>query len=137
MEHQNPYRAPAAKIVEDGGTEYAATTQVNQLMSGQKLVNYSIPIYVFGMIAQRIVTLPSVSQIMAFAGLGAFVMGLIGVLRIAKGLQYSIVKRVFVAIGLLMPLINLCVLVSLYSRANEKLGDFGYTVGFLGVKAPK
>jgi len=65
----------------------------------------------------------------------AFVYAVVAVVQLAAALGYSVMSRILLCIGLVIPLLSLLVLAVLSSRASQRLRAAGFKVGFLGAKS--
>lgn len=136
LESENPYQAPSS-VVEENIAKPISREDIMRIMSGQKLVIYSL-IVSFGSGALNRIETGFYGNIFLLAfGIGVLTMGVVGVLRVTSGLRYSTLARVGYVIGLFIPLANLVVLFMLSSRATKRLRDLGYEVGFFGAKVSK
>ena len=125
----------------DGGDQRLADLQ--RCASGQKLVIYAILVYL-GAYAVRLVPLampggnPDVGVLLLgvtlLAGLGAAVLAIVGLLRVATAFGYSTPMKVIFCLLMFVPLASLLVLLHLNGQATAALREAGYTVGFLGVR---
>ena len=122
MQEPNPYQPPRT---ESAG---AAQHSLPDVESGQKLVIYAFLIYLAAVPLQR-----ALHPLLAFPVLlVAMGMALVGVLRLARGLDWPTAARVALVVLMFVPLLNLVTLLVLNSRANRVLRGAGYTVGLLG-----
>lgn len=112
----------------DGGM--AAGGSIEDVKDGQKMILYSIAIYIFGLLLSAV--LPEF--IIGIGLIGAMVLGVVGFFRLTKGLGYSTGKKILLFILLLIPLVSLITLVLLSGKATEKLRAAGYKVGLLGAQ---
>ena len=128
-------------------TESDDFADLQRCATGQKLIIYAILADVVTYFV-RIALLPVSSGSMPYVvwvvvgvvldlvALAAFVVYIVGVLRIAKAFAYAKWIQVMWCVFLLMPLSNLLVLLYVNSQATVALRNAGYEVGFLGVRGP-
>jgi len=57
----------------------------------------------------------------------------VGIVRLSSGMRYAVGWRLFLAVLILIPLVNLITLLILNARATRTLRGGGYRVGFFGV----
>ena len=126
MSVNNPYDAPKS-TVEDVAQHSQA---LDQVASGQKLIIYSI-LLSFASMAANTAFPPAV--VFALVLITA-VMSIVGAVRLCNGMGFSILSKVLVIVGLLLPIVSLFVLVTLSIRATSRLKEAGYKVGLLGAK---
>jgi hypothetical protein len=116
---------------------------IERVRTGQRIVLYSVlmnlvamVLYFGAIIVARFLgdrTLVATAEILRLVvWLGALIVGLIGVIRLTKGLGYSIVGRILFPISMFIPCINLIVLLILSSKATMVLTKAGYKVGLMG-----
>ena len=132
MSQQNPFAAPQSSVGRTAaGQQYP---NIELVASGQKLVIYAILVNLLtvgrGAAAPA---LGSASPAFLFAvGAVALVLSLLGIYRLATGLEMGLGVRILCMLLMVVPLANLVVLLVLNSRATRALRDAGYTVGLLG-----
>jgi hypothetical membrane protein len=100
---------------------------LDDVASGQKLIIYSILVNFVAIAAQS--ASRSLSVVLS---IGALVLALVGLFRLASGLGYSTPIRVLLAVCMFLPLVNLITLLVLSSKATRALRDAGYKVGLMG-----
>jgi hypothetical protein len=127
MEPSNPYTPPKASVA-DVTTD--TTEQLNRIAAGQRLVIMAL---LFSIVAQ--VFTRALGPLGVIFLLAAYVISIVGVVRLASALGSSRLTQVLYAIGLIVPLINIAILLVLSSRATRRLQAGGYKVGLLGAKA--
>lgn len=128
MNEINPYKAPESaidQVVADAGHNPETIAQ------GQKLIIYAILLnIVAGGIGLKMALLSTL------VGLGAAVMSIFGIVRLAHGLGYSTGKKIALIVLMFIPLVNLITLLILNSWATASLREAGYKVGLLGASKP-
>ena len=122
--HENPYASPRAPL---GSGPTGNHKTVESLASGQKLVIFAILLNIAGGVLHFVI-----GSIAALVSIGAFVMSIIGILRLCSGLGYSIGVKILMLVLMIVPLINLITLVILNGKATKILRENGYTVGLFG-----
>src|SRR5262245_48708976 len=102
---------------------------MEKVASGQKLIIYAILVnfLTVGLIA-------ALGDMAGLVGIVAIVMSLIGMFRLADGLGFSTVAKIFLLVLLLVPVVGLITLLVLNSRATKALRGAGYAVGLLGAR---
>jgi len=123
MNEQNPFEAPkTSTLVEEPSDTIIAVAKAQKLIIYAILLNFTTILFVgFPLLA-------------AIINISALIMSLVGMVRLASGLEYSTVAKVLAALCMFIPLVNILVLVSMSSRATKRLKDAGYKVGLLGAK---
>ena len=124
MDERNPYEAPSAPV-DDIVT--GSDVMIEQVRSGQKIIIYAILVS-FLAVGIRIL----LGDIAVLIQLGAAIASVIGVLRLAKGMGWAVVVRIFLVLISLIPLLGLLMLLSINSRATAALRKAGYKVGLMG-----
>jgi hypothetical protein len=131
MEQNNPYAAPRARVadVPDPGQDQE---RLQRIASGQRIIIYSLlgSFFAYGM---QVLFGP----IAALLTLAAFIVSIIGAVKLAGALGRGVAWQVVYAILMVIPLINLVMMVVLSSQATRALRKGGYHVGFLGARPPK
>ncbi|NRA40197.1 MAG: hypothetical protein HRU15_18775 [Planctomycetes bacterium] len=123
MTESNPYEAPEFEGNAIDNNEY----NIEKVRSGQKLILYSILVYFLAIVLQI-----AIGPIAGLLMLVTFILGLIGTIRLTRGLNYSVILTILLVIVMMIPLIGLLVLLSLNGRATKILKESGYKVGLLG-----
>ncbi len=59
------------------------------------------------------------------------------IMRMSRGLNISLILIVLMAMGMVVPFLNLVILLIINARATRFLREHGYTVGMLGAKKPE
>ena len=127
MTEDNPYQPPKSEV---RTYERLDEKQFNHLAKGQKIIIYAIALYFFSIVVARALN-PLVGGLI---GLTAFVLGVIGFIRILLGSELNIYSKILVSIGMFIPMISLLALAYLNQKATKALRSAGYKVGFFGVK---
>lgn len=124
----SPYAPPRASLaqVPNGAMD---PEQARQLATGQKFVIGAM----LGNVAAASMQ-SAAPALLPFVALAGLVLGLIGVLRLAKGLKIGLGARFGVVLLLMLPLINIIVLGLLNRSATRRLRDAGYSIGLFGVR---
>jgi hypothetical protein len=132
MSGTNRYSPPRAHVENDAtaSSEYDDET-LQRIASGQRMVIMAL-IASFVAVGMR----SAAGQLSLVVSLGASVVSIVGVVRLAGGLGASVITRVLYALGCLVPLVNLLVMIHLSMRANKALRAAGYRIGLLGAKKP-
>ena len=102
---------------------------VADVAEGQKLIIYAILVNILAAVLR--VTL---GEIFGLIQLGAIVLAIIGLMRLAGGMGWSTGVKVLLVILALIPLVSLVMLVIVNGRATERLRANGYHVGLMGAK---
>ena len=129
MNSPNPYSPPSAPIT-DLSQSGDSLERLNRIARWQRHVMYALLVQIAAYALGR--GAPSIGMLLLLA---AFVYAAVAVVQLAAALGFSIVSRVLLCIGLLIPLISLLVLAVLSARASKRLRAGGFKVGFLGAKA--
>jgi len=127
MEPSNPYIPPKASVA-DVTTD--TIEQLNRVAAGQRLVIMAL---LFSIVAQ--VFARALGPLGLIFLLAAYVISIVGVVRLASALGGSRLTQVLYAVGLIVPLVNIAILLVLSSRATRRLQAGGYKVGLLGARA--
>ena len=77
---------------------------------------------------------PQAAEVRAALILIAIVLAVFGIVRMSRGLNISLIIIVLMAMGMVVPFLNLVILLIINARATRFLRDHGYTVGLLGAK---
>jgi len=126
MTEPNPFAAPQSNL-DGAATGRRQYPNIDLVAGGQKLVIYAIAVNLASIGLRG-----AAPALLAFVGLGALALSLIGVYRIATGLEIGSGTRAVCMLLLVVPLANLVVLLVLNSKATRALRDAGYTVGLFG-----
>lgn len=105
----------------------AVQPNVEDVKKGQKLVIYA---FLVG-IATGLLSL-LVGEIALLVQIASIIMSIFGLMKVGKGLHYSITKRVLVLFLMLIPVVSLITLLVINSRATAVLRQAGLKVGLLG-----
>ena len=106
-------------------------TNIEKVRSGQKLIIYAI-LFNIASLPLRFI---NESSLLALSGgllLIAVVISIIGLIRLAGGLGYSIGLRILFGFLMLVPCVSLIVLLILNAKATTFLRAAGLRVGLLG-----
>ena len=128
MNDQNPFDAPEAAAVPTAQVD----SELKSVAAGQRMVILAVLLYLAAVFLQFVIG--SVAGLILLATL---VLGLIGLIRVARGLGTSIILINLMVICLLIPLVGLIVLLSVNGRATRALRAGGYRVGLLGAAPMK
>ena len=112
---------------------------LNDLMKGQRLVTYSILLYIFSILVLLFASVLSIGPDNRIAG-GLIVAAIclaalgtiVGTYLLARGLGHSRLVGVILTLLLVVPTVNILVILVLVLRANRALKAAGYKVTFLG-----
>jgi hypothetical protein len=129
MVSPNPYTPPSAPIADISQASAESLETLNRIARGQRHVMYALLVQIAAYALGR-----GAPQLAVLFVLAAFVYAVVAVVQLAAALGYSMVSRVLLCIGLLIPLVSLLVLAVLSSRASQRLRAGGFKVGFLGAK---
>jgi hypothetical protein len=124
--NENPYQSPESPI-SASPTSGLSQAHIEKVAAGQKMIIYAILLYFLAVGGQFVV-----GPIAALLILGTFFLGLIGIIRLASGFGYSVLRIILLIIGMIIPLIGLLILLTLNARATKELRASGYKVGLLG-----
>lgn len=102
--------------------------RLSKVASGQRLIIYAILLNLLSLVVKG--TAGDVAGLAV--GIVAAVVALVGLFRLASGMEYAVGWRVLLAVLMVIPLISLITLVILNSRATKALRAGGYKVGLLG-----
>jgi hypothetical protein len=117
--------------------------KIERVRTGQRIVLYSvllsmlsIALLLGGVFLARILNDRTLALTVAFLRFalwfGGLVVGIVGIIRLSKGLGYSVLGRMLFVISLFIPFVNLIVLLVLSSKATMVLAKAGYKVGLMG-----
>lgn len=95
------------------------------------LIAFPAPIPSFRALINLLLALVSIAT-----SVGAIVLAIFGVIRVARAFDYSTGMKVLFCVLLFIPLVSLLVLLYLNDKATTALKDAGYRVGVLGVRGP-
>ena len=105
--------------------------QTEQVRSGQQLAIWAILLNLIGI---PFLLVPEGAPIRALMILVAVVLAVLGVVRIARALDINLIIVVLMAMGMVVPFVNLVILLIINARATRFLRRHGYTVGLFGAK---
>jgi len=125
MNDENPYSPPKADVARAD----VSRADTEKVVQGQKWIVNAVLIYFLAILLENFV-----SSYFALLGIVAYGMAVFGVVRIAKGFQYSTPLLVLLVVLTIVPLINLIVWLVLSTRATKYLRGQGYKVGLMGAK---
>lgn len=108
-----------------------ASTRAQQVCSGQRFAVWAI---MLNLLTVPLLLVPEGALIRAPLILVAIVLAVLGIVRMSRGLQISLTLIVLMAMGMLIPFLNLVILLIINARATRFLRDQGYTVGLFGAK---
>lgn len=119
---------------------HATDMRAQTVGGGQKLVIYALLVNI-AVVAAVVASLgrgPGVEpnlllMLFILAGrIGGFLMGVYGLLQVARGLGWSTLAKVAMVIALLVPYVNVVLLLVVNSLATAFLRRSGYKVGLVG-----
>lgn len=105
------------------------TAQTEQVRSGQKLAIWAI---LLNLISIPLLLVPEGALIRAALVLVALVLAVLGIVRMSRGLGINLILIVLMALGMVVPFLNLIILLVINARATRFLRGHGYAVGLLG-----
>lgn len=105
--------------------------RAEQVCSGQRFAVWAI---LLNLITVPLLLVPQAASIRAVLILVAIVLAVFGIVRMSHGLDISLVLIVLMAMGMVIPFLNLVILLIIIARATRFLRDHGYTVGLMGAK---
>ena len=105
--------------------------QVEQVRTGQRLALFAI---LANLVTFPLAFVPALVMIRAAILLVAMVVGVLGVVRMTRGLGFNLIFVVLLALLMVVPMLNLLLLVFVNARATRFLMDRGFKVGLLGAK---
>ena len=110
---------------------YAITLLLITYLIGGVLIAFPAPIPSMRALINLLLALVSIAT-----NVGAIVLAILGVIRVARAFGYSTGMKVLFCVLLFLPLVSLLVLLYLNDKATTALKNAGYTVGLLGVRGP-
>lgn len=129
MATQNPYTPPSARVADVADSDLEVIESLNRIARGQRQVMFALLAQIVASVLARIS--PQIGLLLLIA---AFIYSVIALVRLTSALGISVVSRVLLCLGLLIPLVSLLVLAVLSSRASRRLRAGGFRIGFLGAK---
>ena len=129
MSSPNPYTPPSAPIADMSQAGAGSLETLNRIARGQRHVIFALLVQIVA--SALAMGAPQAGLLFVMV---AFVYAVVAVVMLAAALGFSVVSRVLLCIGLLIPLVSLLVLAVLSSRASKRLRAGGFKVGFLGAK---
>ncbi|MCF3651341.1 hypothetical protein [Synoicihabitans lomoniglobus] len=109
------------------------TDSIEQVRTGQRLVLFAI---LANLLTLPLALVPELAMARAAVLLVAMVVGVLGIVRMTRGLGFPLMLVVLLALLMLVPLLNLLLLVFVNARATTFLRAQGFKVGLLGAKPP-
>ena len=106
--------------------------QIEQVRTGQRMAVVAI---LMNLISVPLLMVPEGELIRAPLVLVAIVLAVLGIVRMSRGLGVNLVVIVLMAMGMVVPLVNLVILLVINARATRFLRGHGYQVGLFGAKA--
>jgi hypothetical protein len=129
MPNQNPFTPPSAPLADVIDNDPESLESLNLIASGQRQVMFAL----LAQIAASVLA-GAVPQLGLLLLIGALIYAVVALVRLASALGMSVVSRVLLCLGLVIPLVSLLVLAVLSSRASRRLRAGGFRIGFLGAK---
>jgi hypothetical protein len=129
MSSQNPYTPPSSRVADVADGDLESIESLNRVARGQRQVMFALLAEIAASVIAR--AAPQIGLLLLIA---AFIYSVVALLRLTSALGISIVSRVLLCVGLLIPLLSLLVLAVLSSRASRRLRAAGFRIGFLGAK---
>ncbi|MBT5900761.1 MAG: hypothetical protein HOH58_01475 [Opitutaceae bacterium] len=111
--------------------ESAERAQAARVCSGQRFAVWAI---MLNLLTVPLLLVPEGALIRAPLILVAIVLAVLGIVRMSQELNISLVLIVLMAMGMVIPFLNLVILLVINARATRYLRDHGYTVGMFGAK---
>jgi len=97
--NNNPYQSPESPIADSASSDISQTN-IEKVASGQKMIICGILLYFLAIGGQFVI-----GQIATLLILGTFILGIIGIVRLASGFGYSVFRIISLIIGMIIPLI--------------------------------
>lgn len=118
-----------------GGSSMASTpapnnASIEDVAVGQRMIIIAIIVNLVAAFLSR----SADASVWGLIAIASAIVGIIGLLRVARGLGYSTGRKVLLLVAAFIPLISLIMLVTVNQRANEALKRAGYKVGLLGAR---
>ena len=129
MSSPNPYTPPSAPITDLSQAGADSLEALNRIANGQRHIIYALLVQIVAYALSRVS--PQIGLLLVA---GAFLYAVVAVVKLASALGFSVLSRVLLCIGLLIPLVSLLVLATLSARASRRLRAGGFEVGFLGAR---
>ena len=129
MSEVNRYRPPTAPVRDVAQSDAESLEALNRIARGQRQVMFALLAQMGA--AASATALPGYGLILVIA---AFVYGVVSLVQLSSALGISVVSRVLLCIGLLIPIMSLLILATLSARASRRLRAGGFHIGFLGAK---
>ena len=102
---------------------------IEDVADGQRMIIAAI---LLNIVTAVLVT--TAGEIFGLVGLGALLLAIVGLVKLADGLGYSLGIKILLIVLTFFPLISLVMLLIVNGRATEALKAAGYTVGLLGAR---
>ena len=104
---------------------------IEDVAAGQRMIIYAILVNVMALVLRN-----QFGNIWALLGIGSVVLAIVGLLRLADGLQYSSGRKTLLIVCAFIPVVSLVMLALVNARATATLRMAGYKVGLLGARKP-
>ncbi|GAB5558804.1 MAG: hypothetical protein SynsKO_04510 [Synoicihabitans sp.] len=105
--------------------------RAEQVCSGQRFAIWAI---LLNLISIPLLQVPEGALIRAPLVLIAIILAVLGIVRMSRALGINLIIIVLMAMGMIVPFLNLVILLIINGRATRYLRAQGYTVGLLGAK---
>lgn len=106
--------------------------QTEQVRSGQRMAVGAI---MLNLITVPLLAFPEGAFVRAPLVIVAIILAVLGIVRMSRGLGINLVVIVLMAMGMVVPMVNLVILLIINARATRFLRERGFEVGMLGAKA--
>ena len=106
-------------------------TQTEQVRSGQR---WALVAILLNLISVPLLLVPEGALIRAPLVLVAIILAVLGIVRMSRGLGINLVLIVLMAMGMVVPLVNLVILLIINVQATRYLRSRGFEIGLLGAK---
>lgn len=113
----------------DGTT--AEARSIEDVADGQRMVIWAILLYIF-----TVIIASTAGEIFGLVGIGALILAIMGLLRLADGLGWTTGTKILLIILVFVPLVSLLMLLIVNGRATQALKAAGYKVGLMGARKP-
>ena len=113
------------------GAQPSDDPALEDIATGQRMIIYAILINVMALVLRN-----QLGNIWALLGIPAVVLAIVGLLRLADGLQYSSSRKTLLIVCAFIPIVSLVMLALVNARATTTLRMAGYKVGLLGARKP-
>ncbi|MGI0134636.1 MAG: hypothetical protein ACREBW_06740 [Candidatus Micrarchaeaceae archaeon] len=115
-----------------GTLDWPVTPELEGMILGQKYAIYAILGYIVGAVLRT-----AGLQFGSIIGLICFILILVDVYAMARGLRYYTAVRILLVVLAIIPLLNFVIIMVLSMRVTGKLRELGYKIGVMGVKGYK